>query len=146
MSAPVVVFIEVPRGSFVKRKQDGAVDFVSPLPSPFNYGSVEGELAADGDPFDALVLGPRLPLGARVEVEVFGEVDFVDAGHHDPKLVCSCGPAPRARDWLRVRVFFTVYARLKAALNWTRGRSGPTQLRGVIRGAQASPRVEPREP
>lgn len=133
MSEPVVVIIEVPRGSFVKRKPSGVVDFVSPLPSPFNYGSVPGQLAADGDPLDALVLGPRLALGARVEVQVFGVVDFVDAGDHDPKLVCSAGPAPSEGDWLRVRLFFSIYARLKAGLNWARGRRGPTSLRGVTR-------------
>ncbi len=126
-----MVRIEVPRGGFIKRKPDGAVDFVSPLPSPFNYGSVEGTLAPDGDPCDALVLGPRLRAGDRVEVRIWGEVDFVDDGLADPKLVCSLGPAPRASDWLRVRLFFWVYARFKAALNRARGRSGPTLLRGV---------------
>ena len=136
MGERVAVIIEVPRGSFVKRRPDGSVDFVSPLPSPFNYGSVVGQLAEDGDPLDALVLGPRLPLGARVDVEVFGEVDFIDAGDRDPKLVCSRGAAPRERDWLRVRSFFAVYARLKAGLNWARGRPRPTQVRAIVRWHQ----------
>ena len=41
-SAPpeVDVVIEIPRGSFLKRGSTGHVDFVSPLPCPFNYGSV----------------------------------------------------------------------------------------------------------
>jgi inorganic pyrophosphatase len=34
------VVIEIPRGSFLKRGSTGRVDFVSPLPCPFNYGSV----------------------------------------------------------------------------------------------------------
>ena len=34
------VVIEVPRGSFLKRGSTGRVDFVSPLPCPYNYGSV----------------------------------------------------------------------------------------------------------
>ena len=59
----VEVIIEVPRGGFIKRHPDGAVDFVSPVPCPFNYGSVEGSEAADGDPQDALVLGPTLQPG-----------------------------------------------------------------------------------
>lgn len=125
--------IEVPRGSFIKRKLDGRVDFVSPLPSPFNYGSVEGVIAADGDPLDALVLGPRLSLGTRVNARVWGEVDFVDAGDDDPKLVCTLGPRPRAHEWLRVRAFFIAYARLKAGLNLMRGRGGATRLRGLTR-------------
>ena len=36
----VEVVIEIPRGSFLKRGSTGHVDFVSPLPCPFNYGSV----------------------------------------------------------------------------------------------------------
>jgi inorganic pyrophosphatase len=35
----VDVVIEVPRGSFIKRGSTGHVDFISPLPCPFNYGS-----------------------------------------------------------------------------------------------------------
>lgn len=34
------VIIEVPRFSFLKRGPGGHVDFVSPLPCPFNYGAV----------------------------------------------------------------------------------------------------------
>jgi inorganic pyrophosphatase len=36
----IEVVIEVPRGSFLKRGSTGHVDFISPLPCPFNYGSV----------------------------------------------------------------------------------------------------------
>ena len=46
---PVVeVVIEVPRGSFLKRGSTGRVDFISPLPCPFNYGSVPGYIGLDG--------------------------------------------------------------------------------------------------
>ena len=47
---------------------DGTVDFVSPLPSPFNYGSVPDTLSEDGDPLDALLVGPRRPAGYRASV------------------------------------------------------------------------------
>jgi inorganic pyrophosphatase len=36
----VDVVIEVPRGSFLKRGFTGHLDFISPLPYPFNNGSV----------------------------------------------------------------------------------------------------------
>lgn len=132
------VVIEVPRGSFIKRQPDGRVDFVSPLPSPFNYGSVvrgqvEGLAAEDGDPLDVLVLGARVPRGRALEVRVWGWVDFVDAGEADPKLVATQGRPPSAIDWLRVRAFFVCYARLKGALQRARGRRAPTQLRSVTR-------------
>ena len=36
----VEVVIEIPRWSFLKRGSSGRIDFVSPLPCPFNYGAV----------------------------------------------------------------------------------------------------------
>ena len=36
----VEVVIEVPRGSFLKRGSSGRIDFISPLPCPYNYGAV----------------------------------------------------------------------------------------------------------
>ena len=56
----VEVVIEVPRFSFLKRGSTGHIDFISPLPCPFNYGSVPTHLGMEGDLLDALVLGPRL--------------------------------------------------------------------------------------
>ena len=38
------IVIEVPRGSFLKRGLTGRIDFVSPLPCPFNYGAVPSHL------------------------------------------------------------------------------------------------------
>lgn len=61
----VEVVIEVPRGSFLKRGSTGRIDFVSPLPCPFNYGYVPDYIGGEGDYLDAVVLGPRLPLGSR---------------------------------------------------------------------------------
>jgi len=66
-AAPEVeVVIEVPRGSFLKRGSSGRVDFVSPLPSPYNYGCVPTHIGLEGDLLDAVVLGPRLPFGSTV--------------------------------------------------------------------------------
>ena len=129
MSPTIRVRIEVPRGSLVKRRPDGSVDFVSPIPCPFNYGSVMDSRADDGDPLDAVVLGPRLPLFSTVEVQTWGEVQFVDAGLEDPKLICGDRP-PTETQWKLIRAFFTVYARAKRVLNRTRGLQGETGVRG----------------
>ena len=48
------VVIEVPRGSFVKRGSSGSIDFVSPLPCPFNYGAVPTLLGLEGDLLDVV--------------------------------------------------------------------------------------------
>ena len=65
----VDVVIEVARGGFVKRGSNGRVDFISPWPCPFNYGSVPTLLGLDGDLLDAVVLGPRLGRGTQVRVK-----------------------------------------------------------------------------
>lgn len=132
MPEPCEVVIEVPAWTFVKRTPSGDVDFVSPLPSPFNYGSVVGTISADGDPLDALVLGPRLARGARVKTTAYAEVDFLDAGLRDPKRIC--GREPTALDRARVVAFFRVYALAKRALYRLRGGArGSTRYRGIRR-------------
>ncbi|MDD9938820.1 MAG: inorganic diphosphatase [Myxococcales bacterium] len=124
------VVIDSPRGSVVKRTDDGGVDFLSPLPCPFNYGSVPDTVSGDGDRIDAIVLGTRLAAGTRVEVEVLAVARFVDAGEEDPKWICGEAPLTgRAR--LQVNAFFRVYAIAKRALNRARGRSGATRYDGL---------------
>src|SRR5690242_10055053 len=49
----VEVVVEVPRGSFLKRGSTGQIDFISPLPCPFNYGSVLSHIGQEGDLLDA---------------------------------------------------------------------------------------------
>jgi len=126
------IVIEVPRGSFIKRDDDGRVDYVSPFPCPFNYGSVPDTRSGDGDRLDALVLGPRLPRHARVTLPVLGVVRFLDAGESDPKYICGTGPLGR-RDALLVAGFFASYAHLKGVLNALRGKRGATRYGGIER-------------
>lgn len=127
------VVIEYPRGSFVKRRSDGRVDFVSPLPCPYNYGHVPGVMSGDGDPLDAVVLGPTLAAGARVELPVVAIVGFVDAGEEDPKVIFSAEPlSPAQRRGLAV--FFRVYAAAKRALAACRGLRGATRFDGFRAG------------
>jgi inorganic pyrophosphatase len=124
------VVIEVPLGSFIKRGDDGRIDFVSPAPCPFNYGSVPGTVSGDGDRLDALVLGRRLAHGARVRSRVVARVRFTDAGQDDPKLVCSGRPLG-SFDRARIAAFFTLYALAKRLLNRLRGKTGPTRYDGI---------------
>ena len=85
----VEVVIEIPKGSFIKRGSTGHVDFVSPLPCPYNYGSVPNYVGLEGDLLDALVLGPRLQAGTLLRVKAWGAVTLTDRGMSDDKLVCS---------------------------------------------------------
>jgi inorganic pyrophosphatase len=124
------VVIEVPRGGFIKRKDSGGIDYVSPIPCPFNYGSVPDTRSGDGDRLDALVLGPALPRGARVHVRVVALVQFVDAGEDDPKYVCA-DHEPSLPEIALVAGFFRLYAVLKGGLNRLRGKRGATRFDGL---------------
>jgi len=131
--AAVEVVIEVPRGSPFKREwADGelVLDYVSPVPSPFNYGCVPDTPAEDGDPLDAIVLGSRLPAGHRQRWPVVGVVRFVDAGATDDKLVVS---DRRPSRWQRHQLdaFFHVYVRARQLLNRRRGIEGETRYDGL---------------
>lgn len=125
------VRIEVPRWSFVKRKADGRVDVISPLPCPYNYGCIEDIVAADGDGLDALVLGPRLAAGVYVDTTVRAVFGFRDAGVEDPKLVCSDVPLTDA-DRRGVERFFWAYAWFKRGIHHVRGASGTTAALGWL--------------
>jgi len=140
----VEVVIEVPRWSFLKRGSNGEIDFLSPIPCPFNYGSIHDYVGLDGDPLDALVLGPRLPLGARVQVTAFGAVSLTDRGITDDKLVCSSYPLTQGQRRM-VLSFFGFYARFKHLLNIYRGRPGQNFCGGWGNAWAAIERAEPRD-
>ncbi len=116
-------------GSFLKRGSSGRVDFVSPIPCPFNYGSVESLLGLEGDLLDAVVLGPRLSRGSRVTVQAFGAIGLTDRGLYDDKLICSRRPLSR-RQRLMVLNFFRLYAKCKWLLNRVRGQAGRNACEG----------------
>jgi len=140
----VEVVIEIPRGSFLKRGSTGHIDFISPLPCPFNYGSVPSHLGMEGDLLDAVVLGPRLALGTRVRIKVWDAVTLTDRGMSDDKLICS-DQAPslsQRRDVLR---FFHFYAKCKGLLNIWRRRPGRNACEGWCGADQARARARLRD-
>ena len=142
-AAPEVeVVIEVPRGSFLKRGSTGHVDFVSPLPCPFNYGAVPTLLGLEGDLLDALVLGPRLRYGARLRVRAWAAVTLTDRGMCDDKLICAAHE-PSVADIGRVLRFFRFYARCKGLLNRWRRRPGRNACDGLCTVAHALARARP---
>lgn len=136
--------IEIPRGSFLKRGSSGHIDFISPLPCPYNYGSVPNYLGLEGDLLDALVLGPRLPLGTRIRVKAWGAVTLTDRGMSDDKLVCSAYP-PSSSECSRVLRFFRFYALCKGLLNFWRRQPGRNACDGWCAADQAIARAQPRD-
>ena len=140
----VGVVIEVPRGSFVKRGSTGQVDFISPLPCPFNYGSVPAYIGLEGDLLDALVLGPRLPLGTHLRIMAWGAVTLTDRGMTDDKLICS-EHRVTAAERRRVLRFFSFYAKCKGLLNVWRRRPGRNACEGWCSATHALARARPRD-
>jgi inorganic pyrophosphatase len=138
------VVIEIPRGSFLKRGSTGRLDFISPFPCPFNYGSVDAYVGCEGDLLDAVVLGPRLRRGTRITVLAFGAVGLTDRGMYDDKLICSDHPIGPAQRFF-VLLFFKFYARCKGLLNLFRGRSGRNNCEGWFDARAAIGRATPRE-
>ncbi len=124
------VVIEVPLGGFIKRRDDASIDFISPFPCPFNYGSVPDTRSGDGDRLDAVVLGSRLRRGSRVIKPVVACVRFIDAGDEDPKWICSERPMS-ARERATIAGFFAFYAHAKTLLNTLRRKRGATRYEGI---------------
>ena len=122
--------VDTARGGLIKRNDDGSVDYVSPLPCPFNYGSLPGTRACDGDPIDALVLGPRRARGELVRLPARGVVRFMDAGAADPKWICSAAELTAA-DLREVQRFFSVYVVAKRVLNGLLRRPAPTRFERI---------------
>ena len=140
----IEVVIEIPRGSFLKRGSTGHIDFVSPLPCPFNYGSVPHYLGLEGDLLDAVVLGPRLRVGTRLKIQAWGAVILMDRGMTDDKLICSQNPVS-ARKREQILRFFHCYARCKALLNFWRRRQGRNACDGWCEASEALARARPRD-
>jgi inorganic pyrophosphatase len=95
MSADVV-FVEIPGGSRNKYEWDEELGGVvldrrlfTSMSYPSDYGFVEGTLAADGDPLDALVLvsDPTFP-GCRIRVRPVGIFHMSDEKGPDEKVIC----------------------------------------------------------
>jgi len=140
----VEVVIEIPKGSFIKRGSTGHIDFVSPFPCPFNYGSVPNYIGLEGDLLDALVLGPRLETGTLLRVSAWGAVTLTDRGMSDDKLVCSSSPLNEAQKQSVLR-FFRFYAKCKGLLNVLRQRPGRNACDGWLEATRALARALPRD-
>ena len=137
------VLIEIPRGSFIKRRSDGQVDFFSPIPCPFNYGSIPAFIGLDGDYLDAVVLGPKLAAGTRHRVTVWRAVAMIDQGQRDDKIICS---NQVVAPWKQRGIlgFFLLYAKAKWLINRYRGSQAPTRCEGWLDPATALARAKPK--
>ncbi len=140
----VEVVIEIPRGSFLKRGSSGRIDFVSPVPCPYNYGSIRQYIGGEGDYLDAVVLGPRLPIGSRVQVNAYGAIGLSERFLYDDKLICAYKPITPS-DRRNLLLFFNIYSFCKGLLNVVRWRSGRARCEGWGDASAAIARAAPIE-
>jgi inorganic pyrophosphatase len=93
----VNAYVEIARGDRRKweldmRQNARAIDRVMPETLggyPVNYGFVPQTVSYDGDPFDALVLGPPLEGGSLVRGKIVGLMLMEDEKGLDSKVVLS---------------------------------------------------------
>lgn len=125
------IIIDTPKWSFIKRKDDGSIDYISPFPCPFNYGSFLETEGEDGDREDIVVLGKKLKRGVQeCEADRVCIVRFYDKGDFDPKYVYSNEDLTRI-DLLKLYSFFLLFSILKLALNTLKGKKGKTKFVGI---------------
>jgi inorganic pyrophosphatase len=146
-----VVFVEIPAGSRNKYEWDDelgglALDrrLFTSMSYPADYGFVEGTLAEDGDPLDALVLvgDPTFP-GCRIRVRAVAVFHMADEKGSDEKVLCvplkdpSWGEVSDLDDvpeQLRNEIehFFQVYKDLEGKQTETRGYGNRSEAIAII--------------
>lgn len=101
----VNAYVEIERGDRRKWEFDmsanaRAIDRIIPPEIggyPVNYGFVPQTVSYDGDPFDALVLGPPIAGGRLVHGAIVGLLLMDDEKGFDAKVVLSLDPTEGAR-------------------------------------------------
>jgi inorganic pyrophosphatase len=152
-----VVFVEIPSGARNKYEWDDELGGIvldrrlfTSMSYPADYGFIEGTLADDGDPLDALVLvgEPTFP-GCRIRVRVVGVFHMSDEKGADEKVICV---PLRDPFWMHLRDiddvpaelrneiehFFQVYKDLEGKKTETRGFGDRAEAMASVESARAS--------
>ena len=146
-----VVFVEIPSGSRNKYEWDEELGglvldrrLFTSMSYPADYGYLEGTLAEDGDPLDALVLVAEATFpGCRIRVRAVGVFHMADEKGPDEKVLCVPlnDPSwssitdihdvpPQLRN--EIEHFFQVYKDLEGKTTETRGFGNRSEARGII--------------
>ncbi len=127
------VVIETSKWSFIKMEEvEGNFKraFLSPIPTPFNYGYIKGTMSGDGSPLDIIVLGDRRDMGCEIDVDVIGKVMFIDNDVEDDKYIASLDGGKQS---LGIMLFFWFYAFFKLFRNFlSHGRLSVNRYLGTV--------------
>jgi inorganic pyrophosphatase len=151
----VTVVVEIPTGSRNKYELDHATGQIfldrmlfTSVRYPTDYGFVEGTLAGDGDPLDALVfVGEATFPGCRIQVRPVGLFRMTDEKGEDEKILCVPLRDPMwsqvhdldglPRSLLdEIEHFFQVYKDLEGHVVVTDGFEGRSEALSVIQEAR----------
>ena len=111
VNGDINVVVEIPAGTTAKWEVDkadgnlrwefkgGSPRRVKYLAYPANYGMIPGtvmskEMGGDGDPLDAIILGPALPRGSVAQAKLIGVLKLLDKGERDDKLLLVVPDTP----------------------------------------------------
>ncbi|MGH2662667.1 MAG: inorganic diphosphatase [Actinomycetota bacterium] len=152
----VMVYVEIPKGSRNKYEYDDEAGglvldrmLFTSMVYPADYGFVEGTLAQDGDPLDAMVLvsEPTFP-GCRIRSRPIGLFRMWDEKGPDQKIMCV---PLRDPTWSALRVyedipeslrneiehFFAVYKDLEGKPTGVEGWGDLPEAEALIKEARA---------
>ena len=73
---------------------DGKPRVMHYLGSLGNYGAMPKTLSGDGDPLDAIAIGPPAERGTVIAVKVVGLLRCIDSGEGDDKIVAITPASP----------------------------------------------------
>ena len=159
---PEIVFVEIPSGSRNKYEFDEELGGVvldrrlfTSMSYPADYGYIEGTLAGDGDPLDALVLVSEATFpGCRIRVRAVGVFHMADEKGPDEKIIFVPlkdpawsrisdihDIAPELRN--EIEHFFQVYKDLEDKKTETRGFGNKHDAEVIIDAARARARASP---
>ena len=156
------VIVEIPKGQRNKYEMDHETGRIrldrmlfTSTRYPADYGYIEGTLAPDGDPLDALVLldEPTFP-GCLIRCRAVGMFRMRDEMGSDDKVLCVAATDPRMAhladiedvsefELLEIQHFFEVYKELEPgkkveAANWVSRAEAHNEIEAsVARLAQA---------
>jgi inorganic pyrophosphatase len=150
------VTIEIPKGQRNKYEMDHETGRIrldrmlfTSTRYPADYGFVEGTLADDGDPLDALVLleEPTFP-GCLIRCRAIGMFRMRDEKGADDKVLCVAATDPRMAhllditdvsefDRLEIQHFFEVYKELEPgkmveAASWVDRAAAEAEIRSCV--------------
>jgi inorganic pyrophosphatase len=157
------VIVEIPKGQRNKYEMDHRTGRIrldrmlfTSTRYPADYGFIEGTLAPDGDPLDALVLldEPTFP-GCLIRCRAIGMFRMRDEKGSDDKVLCVAATDPRMAhlrdiedvsefELLEIKHFFGVYKELEPGkqvepANWVGRDEAHAEIeRSVARLAQSA--------